>query len=152
MLETLLSSLHTFLFTPPHNPKRWVLLLLHFTDEETEVPSGDVTLRVTQSARGRAGIPTQALRLQRVEEEWKEHGALKDNHDPWKSKSELVLLSSSCLSVLFSRKPEWGWGESISDKKGRREAIASCKARTQFVSFFFFLVKVEQSVLAVSSG
>ena len=36
--ETLPSS---FLLTPPNNPKRWVLLLLHFTNEEAEDPSGD---------------------------------------------------------------------------------------------------------------
>ena len=38
MPETLLSS---FFLTPPNNPERWVLLSLHFTDEETEDPSAD---------------------------------------------------------------------------------------------------------------
>lgn len=42
-----------------------VLFLLHFTDEETEVPGGDMTVTLTEPASGKARI--QTLRLQRVE-------------------------------------------------------------------------------------
>lgn len=59
MLETLLSSVYisSHLLLPPKGAG----LFLHLTDEETEVPSGNMTLWVTRPARGGVGIQTPAL-------------------------------------------------------------------------------------------
>ena len=67
-----------------------------------------VTFSVTQPESDRSEILTQAPGLQRVEKEWKEHSALENNHAPWKSKRELILFSSLCLSVFFPPKPGVG--------------------------------------------
>ena len=67
-----------------------------------------MTFSVTQPESGRSEILTQAPGLQRVEEEWKEHGALENSHAPWKSRRELILFSSLCLSVFFPPKPGVG--------------------------------------------
>ena len=66
------------------------------------------TFSVTQPESGRSEILTQAPELQRVEKEWEEHSALENNRAPWKSRRELILFSSLCLSVFFSPKPGVG--------------------------------------------
>lgn len=70
MLAAAKLCMYYLLFTPPKNPQRKVLFSLHFTDEETEVPSGDMTARLTEPAGGKARI--QTLGLQRAEKKLQE--------------------------------------------------------------------------------